>query len=899
MSFRTWWLIRCDARLVSDVHDTVCQALIRTADGTCALSGAFPADGALQSQNQTSFAFGRYESSHQPGREHLRAGDTLMWSTPRSRLNLVVRISACLSVLLAAWIVTRGQQGYQRPPKAVTEILDAPSPPAVSVSPARDWMILIDSARYPSIAELAEPMLRLAGLRINPNTNGPHRAPRNVAFTLKTLADGKEIKLAVPANAYLSSPIWSPDGKHFAFTNTVPAGIDLWVGNSATGAVHKIPGVRINGAYGEPVQWMPDNHTLLCQTLVARRGNPPAEPKVPTGPTIQESFGKASPAATFEDLLQNAHDEDLFEYYATAQLTLIDVRTARIAPLGKAAIFSSTEPAPDGKHILVVRNHKPYSYLLPTQAFPKEVEVWDLTGKAVYSLASLPLAEQVPIEGVPTGPRSYHWRPDVPATLVWVEALDGGDTRKKADQRDQVLMLAAPFTGKPVQIVKTQYRFAGITWAEKGGIAILRDFDRARRWGRAFLITADQPSAVPKLIWDRSIQDRYNDLGTPMMRTLPSGQRAMWQDGNSIFLAGQGASPQGDRPFLDRFDLTTLKSERLFRCDEKSYESVVALLTDDGSQFITRHETVQDPPNYFVRTAGSSDAKALTDFADPAPQLRAIKKELVAYKRADGVPLSFTLYLPPGYRQGERLPTIIWAYPREFGDASAAGQISGSPNRFTSINGISHLFLLLEGYAILDDATMPVIGDPETMNNTYVEQIVSSAKAAIDKAVEMGVTDRNRVGVGGHSYGAFMTANLLAHSDLFRAGVARSGAYNRTLTPFGFQSERRTLWQAADTYLKVSPFMYADKIKTPILLIHGEADNNSGTFPIQSERLYQAIKGNGGNVRYVTLPLEAHGYAARESVEHTLFEMIRWFGKYVKVQSSSLSLPERNKQPEG
>jgi dipeptidyl aminopeptidase/acylaminoacyl peptidase len=272
----------------------------------------------------------------------------------------------------------------------------------------------------------------------------------------------------------------------------------------------------------------------------------------------------------------------------------------------------------------------------------------------------------------------------------------------------------------------------------------------------------------------------------------------------------------------------------------------------------------------------------LTHYKDPAPQLRSIKKELVTYKRPDGVQLSFTLYLPPDYKPGERLPTIVWAYPLEFNDAGTAGQVVGSPNLFTTLNGNSILFMLTQGYAILDNATMPVVGDPETVNNTYIEQIVASAKAAIDKAVDMGVTDRNRVGVGGHSYGAFMTANLLAHSDLFRAGVARSGAYNRTLTPFGFQSERRTLWQAPEMYARVSPFMYADKIKTPLLLIHGEADNNPGTFPVQSERMYQAIKGNGGTVRLVLLPLESHGYVARESVEHVLYEMISWFDRWVK-----------------
>ncbi|MDQ3009481.1 MAG: prolyl oligopeptidase family serine peptidase [Acidobacteriota bacterium] len=790
------------------------------------------------------------------------------------------------------------QTPYQKPPKAVLDVLNAPSTPSVSFSPARDRMLLMDSERYPTIGDMAEPMLRLAGLRINPNTNGPHRMARIMGLTLRNLADGKEIKIAVPANAHLGfgggggrgggggaiAGGWSPDGKHFAFTNTTATGIELWVGDAATGAVRRAPGVMLNAAYGEAMQWMPESKTLLCQMIVTGRGKPPAELRVPTGPNIQESYGKHSPAPTFEDLLKSSHDEDLFEYYVTSQLALVNAVNLRAAPVGKPAIFSSTEASPDGNHILVVRNHKPYSYILTANAFPKEVEVWDHAGKIVHKLASLPLADQVPLEGVTTGPRGYHWRPTIgaeSATLVWVEALDGGDTRKPAPLRDRVLMLKAPFQGTPTEITKTQYRYAGITWGEKG-LAFLRDADRQRRTGRTFLINVDDASQQPRLVWERSAQDRYNDPGQPVMRALPNGQRVMWQHGNHIYLNGQGASPQGDRPFLDRFDLTTLKAERLFRCDDKSFESVVALLTDDASRFITRYETSNDQPNYFIRSAGDSSKKALTKFSDPTPQLRAIKKQLVTYKRADGVPLSFTLYLPPDYKPGTALPSVIWAYPLEFGDANTAGQISGSTNRFTTISGMSQLFFVLQGYAVLDSATMPVIGDPETMNNTYVEQIVASAKAAIDKAVEMGVTDRNRVGVGGHSYGAFMTANLLAHSDLFKAGIARSGAYNRTLTPFGFQSERRTLWQAPDMYLKVSPFMFAEKIKEPILLIHGEADDNSGTFPIQSDRMYQAIKGNGGNVRYVTLPLEPHGYTARESLEHTLWEMITWVDKYVK-----------------
>ncbi len=795
----------------------------------------------------------------------------------RNKIAFVLMCAALLSLSAFA------QTPYRTPPQEILNILDAPATRSVSISPTRDRMLLAEPVRYPSIAEVSEPMLRLAGLRINPNTNGPHRPNRIVGLTLKNIPDAKEQRIEVPANANLSVPEWSYDGKHFAFTNTLTDGIELWIGDAATGTVRRIQSVMLNAAYGDAVRWMPDNATLLCKTVVARRGAPPAKLKTPAGPNIQESYGKPAPVRTYQDLLQNPADEALFEYYATSQLVIVNAGNGKITPLGKPAVFASVQPSPDGNRILVTINHKPYSYLLPAFAFPKEVEVWDRAGKLEYKLAGLPLADQVPIEGVPTGPRSYTWRPTQPATLVWVEALDGGNPKEKVPYRDRVVMLKAPFQGSATEIAKTEHRYRGMMWGEKDGMAILSEFDRSRLRLRAHLLNVDEPQKQARIVWDRSIRDRYNDPGDPLMRTLPSGDRVMLQHANHIYLTGSGASQKGDRPFIDRFDLTTMKSERLFQSDDKSYESVLAILKDDGSSFITRHETQNDPPNYFLRSLADGSKKALTGFPDPAPQLRAIRKQLVTYKRGDGVQLSFTLYLPMNYKEGTRLPTVLWAYPLEFTDADVAGQVTGSANRFTTISGYSHLFFAMLGYAVLDSATMPVVGDPETVNNTYVEQIVASAQAAIDKAVEMGVTDRNRIGVGGHSYGAFMTANLLAHSDLFKAGIARSGAYNRTLTPFGFQSERRTLWEAPEMYLKVSPFMFANKIKEPILLIHGEADNNTGTFPIQSERMYQALKGNGGNVRYVTLPNESHGYSARESVEHALWEMVMWFDKHVKA----------------
>ncbi len=818
--------------------------------------------------------------------------------------NLLRHVIAPLLVMVALhpWQTAYAQQapqeeqavlrGYQKAPQPISDILSARPTPQVQVSPNGKWLLAADRLANPPISDLAQPMFRLAGLRINPSTNGRHHPPRFVRLRLYYTLGNEQAEVTLPRNAYLSAPEWSQDSQHFAFTNTTANGIELWTGQIGTYTANVVPKVRISAVLGDAVQWMPDGKTLLVQTVPATRGNPPAAPKSPDGPVIQESDGKRAPVRTYEDLLQDAHDEDLFDYYATAQLALVS--NGVVTPVGKPGIFARIEPSPDGKHLLVSRIHRPYSYILPESDFPKEVEVWNLAGKMEYKVASVPLQDHVPIEGVPLGPRDYQWMPAQPATLVWADALDGGDPKAKAPFRDEVMMLSAPFTDDPKELVKLEQRFvpaggggggfrsgSAIEWGENG-IGLVRDYNRDRRWLRTFMIDSAKAGEQPRLIFERSIRDRYRDPGTPLMRTLPNGKRVLRQEGSSIFLVGAGASQKGEFPFLDRFDMNTLKAERIFQCADGQYESVVALMADDGSRFITRHESPAEPPNYFVRTSNGADKKAVTDFPDPAPQLHGITKQLVTYKRIDGVQLSFTLYLPANYKAGERLPTIVWAYPLEFNDADTAGQVSGSQYRFTTISGISHLFLITQGYAVLDNATMPVVGDPETMNNTYVEQVVASAKAAIDKAVEIGVTDPERVGVGGHSYGAFMTANLLAHSNLFRAGVARSGAYNRTLTPFGFQSERRTIWEAPEMYIKVSPFMSADKIRHPILLIHGMADDNSGTFPIQSERMYQAIKGNGGIVRYVQLPYEAHGYLARESTEHTLWEMVTWFDKWVK-----------------
>ncbi len=808
----------------------------------------------------------------------------------------LVNKSLFLFVVFSIFTAFVSAQGYKKPPKEIMDILDAPSIPVTSVSPKKDTIAMFEPVRYPPIADLAEPMLRLAGLRINPKTNSSHRQRYYKSLTLKNIADGKEMSVKLPSGAKIISPNWSADGKYIAVGNVTPKGVELWIIEAASGNARKLLNAYVNTAFGG-FEWMPDQKSLLVTLVPSNRGPAPAVSAVPTSPSIQETSGRAAAIRTYQDLLKSPNDERLFDYYATSQLAIVGIGgkaggTGNISEgflIEKPAIYSNTEVSPDGKYILVSRVKRPYSYLFPVWMFANDVEVLGRNGALVYKVASVPLQDNLPVGGVTTSRRAVSWIPTEPSTLMWAEALDGGDPRKKVTPRDRLMTHVVPTRMAPREVLKIEQRYSGRLFAGVDGMMWFYDYNRDTRRRRIFLTDYQNPEKS-KMISDLNVRDRYNAIGNPLMKTLPNGKNVVLKSGEFVYLRGAGATKQGDRPFLRRMNLNTLKTEEMFRSDDNAYETVVALLDDNANAYLTRRETKTDPPNLYLRDrtntpearAFATSSKQITNFKDPAPLLRGITKKLVKYKRADGVDLSMTLYLPPNYKKGDRLPALLWAYPREYTNASVAGQISGSSNRFTSIGGISHLFLLLNGYAILNNATVPIVGDPLTVNDTFIEQLVAGAKAAIDKGAEMGVIDPDRVAVGGHSYGAFMTAHLLANSDIFRAGIARSGAYNRTLTPFGFQAERRSFWEAPQSYYTLSPFMRANKINEPMLMIHGQADNNSGTYPIQSERMFAAIRGNGGTARLVMLPHESHGYTARESVEHVLWEQLQWMDKHVK-----------------
>ncbi len=776
---------------------------------------------------------------------------------------------------------------YRLPDPAIVDVVDVLPTPSVRLGPDRDWMLFVQYPSYPPIADLAERELRLAGMRIKPSIDGRSRTTGAIGLSVRRMKDAAATPVTgLPADPRIGNLSWSPDGAKVSFTNTRADGIEIWVLDVESATARRLTEPVLSLTAGNAPTWLSDSQSLIAAFVPAERGAEPEEPRIPTGPVIEESIGRKAPARTYQDLLEDSYDEALFDYYFTTQLSRVSLSGA-VEPLAEPGLLWDYSPSPDGRYLLVHWIHRPYSYRVPAYRFPQLVEIHDLATGEVEEIIDVPLQDAIPIAfgSVQTGPRSFSWRADAPATLVWAEAQDGGDAGVEAEIRDKVLMQQVPFTGEPVELATLGYRYAGISWSSDE-LAMLREMWWKTRQMRVWSVRPEDPDTNPVLLQERSMQDRYADPGNPIMEPNEYGRYVIRtvDGGGATFLIGSGASPDGDRPFIDRFDLDTGETRRLFRSEAPYYERPLEVLDEEGRLLLTRREAVDIQPNYFVRDLANGELTQVTAFEHPTPQLKGIQKELVVYEREDGVALSGTLYLPPGYtaEQGP-LPTLMWAYPTEYKSADAAGQVSDSPYRFARVDAWSPYLWVTLGYAVFDDPSLPIIGEAEEEpNDTYVEQLLAGAEAAVNVVAEKGVTDRNRVAIGGHSYGAFMTANLLAHSDLFAAGIARSGAYNRTLTPFGFQAEERTYWEAPEIYYEMSPFMHADLVNEPILLIHGEMDNNSGTFPLQSRRYYGALQGLGATVRLVMLPYESHGYRSRESLLHMLWEMQEWMDRYVR-----------------
>lgn len=782
------------------------------------------------------------------------------------------------------WAFSQESVKYQKPPADIEKLVLTTFNPGVSFNDAGDWMAIMQRSAAPTVEDLGQPELRIAGLRINPSNFSPSRSAYYVGVSLKNIITGKEYPIKnLPVNLKASQISWNDAGNKIAFINETKSAIDLYVADIKTATAKKVNKVPLNTATGNSYDWM-DDETILYHATVASPEAKPKAPVAPDGPVVQQNLGKVAASRTYQDLIKNKYDEELFRFFAKSQLIIN--KNGIEKKLGAPDYFSGVSLSPDKKYYLIERLSGELSYLVPFDGFAENVEVWDAAGKLVKLIAKRPSSELAPsgFDNTLNAPRGFSWIATKPNTLGWVEPLDSGFIKKNVPNHDAFVTLAAPFAAKPETITHTTMRMYGVNYINDS-LALVNQGSMAKQ--RRVLQLLNLKNHSIKTLSDRSMNDAYNDLGTPF--TVKNHYRRnvplIYQD-TKFIMRGQGASSRGDYPFVSVFDFNNLQQQKIWQSKDPYFESPLKLLSyKEAISFITNRQTKTDAPNYYIVSVNDNNEKALTSFPHPQPELRQLRKEKISYIRKDGIQLSANLYVSKSYdpKKDGPLPVMMVAYPIEYKSAADAAQVRGSNNTFTQISYGSFVFFALKGYAVLDNTEFPIVGEGDKYpNDNFIEQLEWNAKAAIDKIASMGIGDSTRVAVAGHSYGAFMTANLLAHTKLFKAGIARSGAYNRTLTPFGFQNEERTYWEAPEVYNRMSPFSYADKIKTPLLLIHGEADNNPGTFPIQSERLFNAIKGHGGIVRFVQLPFEAHGYAAKENILHLLWEEYQWLEKYVK-----------------
>lgn len=801
-----------------------------------------------------------------------------------------MRFFSFLFVFLS-FLSVSAQEGltYQKPSQEILDLVDVPVAPSVFMDEGKNFMIMLSRDVYGSIEDLSQEELRLGGLRIDPKTNIGSRVTyfNNVEIKYLKEKNAKNIQIkGLPNNPKLTNFKWSPDQKKLALTNTTTNGVEVWVLDLGTATLTKLTSDNVNANIGDVINWFNDSKSILVKKVSANKKDLiNTKTAIPTGPTISVNDGKKAQNRTYQDLLSNKNDEHNFEQLALSEIYKVNLDGSSEKWLDDN-IYTSINFSPDGNYVMVETVEKPFSYLVPYSRFPSKTSIYTKDGKKVETVLEVPLIEDLPqgFMAVREGKRNFSWRNDKPSTLVYVEALDGGDPENEVPFRDEAFEMDAPFNGNGRSLVKTINRMGGIQWGSNS-LAIVSDYWFNTRNTKTYIFNPSDASVEPQIVWDRSYQDKYSDPGNFVTKTNDLGRNVLALSGDNAYLLGDGFTEEGQFPFLDQINLKDQKTKRIY---QSKYTDKVENLQDydlDNNQMLVRIESPTDYPNYYFRKVKGNKLTQITFFRNPFVSIQNVEKEVINYKRADGLDLSGTLYLPVGYdkKNKEKLPLIIWAYPTEYKDKSSAGQSTQNPNKFTYPFYGSMIYWVTKGYAVLDNASFPIVGEGDKEpNDTYIEQLVSNGKAAIDAVDALGYIDRNRVAVGGHSYGAFMVANLLSHCDLFAAGIARSGAYNRTLTPFGFQSEERNYWEAPEVYNEMSPFMNADKMKYPLLLVHGEADNNSGTYPMQSERYFNALKGLGATVRLVILPKESHGYKAKESILHLLWEQDQWLEKYVK-----------------
>jgi len=834
------------------------------------------------------------------------------------------KLALGLVLFLLSGLVSAQKISYMQPPKEIVEIISAKPLPEVAFS--NDYKKAVISGKESSMSELsyiAGSEFRVAGLRIDNNFSNTRQQFSNELSILDVESGSINQVTGLPQNAKISNIDWSPSGKYFCFINNTPQKLELWRVDAVTAVSEKLNTLKLNAVLSEPYSFL-DDERIMYKCVPDNAGLRPESQPIPQGPVVQEHKGAGRSARTSPDMIASYYDEQVFDYYATSQLALFS--SAGNTIVGKPALYRSLSLSPNKEYMIVTTEQKPYSYQRGHQSYPYRTEVWNIKGEFVKMLEDNKVgnlsmrpdedfADDTAMQDSVRTPKrgmkesNWRWRSDLPQTLVWNESeaasrggRDGGnrpadfvDTVKSdaPKQKTFIYQQDAPFTSEKTILLKSEGRVDNLVWCNKT-FALFTTTDSKAKLRNTFSFVPCDTTVNPRLLISQTTEldtiGNFPVFGRPYMVNNQFGEKILYTDEkNSLFYLtdSKRRDSEGDNFwFIDKIDTKTAKIENVWTGKAPFLETVEAITDFKKLKFISRKESNTDVPNYFLVDIKGKKSRQLTNFHDPYPSIQKMQRRFVSYKRADGLTLTANLYLPENYdptKQG-KLPVFMWGYPYEYKTRALAEKRRAARYAFARPGYSSPLYWATQGYAVLDDFAVPIVAENKKKepNDRFIKELVMDAEAAINYLDSIGVGDKERVAVGGHSYGAFMTANLLAHTKLFKAGIARSGAYNRSLTPFGFQSESRNYWKAQSLYNQMSPFNYADSLKTPILLIHGQLDNNQGTFPVQSERLYHALAGLGGTVRYVQLPFEAHRYSAKESVLHVLYETHRWLEKYLK-----------------
>jgi dipeptidyl aminopeptidase/acylaminoacyl peptidase len=825
---------------------------------------------------------------------------------------------------------------YVLPPKEIADAVTAPRHLNVTLTnlgPDGAHFLVAHSAGLPGLKEYAKPYVNLGEQEFDVTANRARQLStrKDTGFVLWNWKTGRKTEIAAPPGRWVSSPSWSPDGTRIAYLVHSDTETSVYVAEIKDGKSRKLVAAPVLATLVTTLEWSPDSQSILTVLVPQARKPMPARDAESAEPEVRVTNTGPSPNRTFRFLMHTPHDMAMFEWLTTGQMALLDCRTGAARNVGEPAMVRSLDLSVDGAYIRATSILKPFSYTVPVTSFGTLEAIYDLSGKKLAEVHRQPLRESTVTRGA--GPpaqtrfrggrggagggfgagagggrgdndrRSVTWRPDGRGLgFLQMEPRQrqqqddaAGDRTPEPGRKDRVLQWLPPFDAGSLKVVfESETRIGNLLYSEDGETLFVSETKDGEE--HLFAVRASDPK-TRHTIYKHKTVDSATDPGTLMTRR--SSHRGtvvrLAPDQQSVFLSGtrysKNPAAQSPRPFVARVNFVTGERKDIFQSEENAFESVHGAGDDDIRVLFTTRETAATIPDSYARDLTTGELRKLTSNVDYSPEVTHAVRKRFQVERVDGIKFWVEVTLPQDYAPGTRLPAMFWFYPREYTDQKAYDQSAARYNRnaFPRVGTRSMSILTRRGYAVVEP-DCPIIGPQGQMNNNYVPDLRNNLWAVIDALDKMGIIDRDRLGIGGHSYGAFSTANAMIHTPFFKAGIAGDGNYNRTLTPITFQSERRLLWEARETYLEMSPLLYANQMNGALLMYHGQDDSNNGTDPINSDRLFHALNALGKTAALYSYPYEDHGPAMKETLLDLWARWDSWLERYVKN-------PQKEAQP--